>query len=529
MAIIIYPPTIDWDYMRQRPQNLMLEFAKNGHRVFYCNMTQSSESSIEQISDNLYLVHNVDIFLKEHIPIIKSSGIPVIVWCSWAMISNTLPEFMPDVTVYDCLDEFTEWLPHEPGMVRSAGIVFCSSDYLLGRLTSTYPEKKVSLLNNACEFARFGSFNGAVRPDDLPEYAGATIGYIGAWAWWIDDELVKKICARFPQNRLVVIGPNLGARLPREHPNFQYLGMKKYEQLVNYLKFIDVCIIPFKINKTTIATNPIKAYEYLAAGKNIVSTAIPELVKMQPLVRIGYDHEQFILQVEESLKNVDEGFREKRDFSRANSWEARYRSVEKVLETEIPGFKEDSAHSSLQKIIPSHDSNFLCIYPIADAVIKSSHPEANFDLSPVFIGRSGRGINRYLLKFDVTDIAREIERAVFAIFVERCSEVQSVKCLEVLKILGKWDEGLVSWKTRPPAEKIPIREFYCQGGAGWVEWDATCLLKEWIECPETNFGMMIKAVIKEKPFIVKGLNRHYGKYYSPKMKIFLKNMTFTKN
>ncbi|MEN9406742.1 MAG: hypothetical protein RLZ12_1026 [Bacillota bacterium] len=37
MGIIIYPPTIDWDYMRQRPQQMMLAAAKKGYTVFFIN------------------------------------------------------------------------------------------------------------------------------------------------------------------------------------------------------------------------------------------------------------------------------------------------------------------------------------------------------------------------------------------------------------------------------------------------------------------------------------------------------------
>jgi len=33
--VVIYPPTIDWDYMRQRPQQLMEQFSMNGYEVYY--------------------------------------------------------------------------------------------------------------------------------------------------------------------------------------------------------------------------------------------------------------------------------------------------------------------------------------------------------------------------------------------------------------------------------------------------------------------------------------------------------------
>lgn len=36
-GIVIYPPLIDWSWMRQRPQQLMIEFAKAGYLSLFCS------------------------------------------------------------------------------------------------------------------------------------------------------------------------------------------------------------------------------------------------------------------------------------------------------------------------------------------------------------------------------------------------------------------------------------------------------------------------------------------------------------
>ena len=60
--------------------------------------------------------------------------------------------------------------------------------------------------------------------------------------------------------------------------NDRLLGVKPYGALPNYLKTFDVCLIPFDASIDLIkATNPVKFYEYLSAGKKIVATEIPEL------------------------------------------------------------------------------------------------------------------------------------------------------------------------------------------------------------------------------------------------------------
>ncbi len=522
MAVIIYPPTIDWSYMRQRPQNLMFEFARNGHQVFYCNKKQLEHPCLEKVAENLNIVHNLDKFKERCLPVVKASGSPVIVWCSWALLANTLKDLQPDIIVYDCLDEFAEWLPYEPEMVGIADIVFCSSDYLLGRITSQYADKKVYLLNNACDFKRFSSDTSTVsKPADLPETAGSRIGYIGAWAWWVDTELVQKVCAAFPQHQVVVIGPNLGQPLPREYPNFVYLGLKPYEELPSYLAFLDVCIIPFRINETTMATNPIKAYEYLAAGKKIVSTALPEVAKMKPLVKIGGSHEEFLEHIRASLQTEHENPDQARVFAEENSWERRYMQIERILSVEVAGFNRPVTFNT--ELCNMEDNTFMCLHAVADLTISSSKPTTNLNFFPFLIGRTNKAINRYLLKFDPTGMSGQINKAVLTLFVEECDSPDKLKCIEVRRINGSWHEELTTWQTRPKTGPVPVAATQFYETSGWLEWDITPLVAEWAANPATNLGVELKGSKDTLPFLVRGVNRHRNDCFSPRLNIYLNN------
>ena len=52
-----------------------------------------------------------------------------------------------------------------------------------------------------------------------------------------------------------------------------------YDKLPEVLRDFDVCLIPFDASTDLIkATNPVKFYEYLSAGKKVVATEIPELM-----------------------------------------------------------------------------------------------------------------------------------------------------------------------------------------------------------------------------------------------------------
>ena len=65
-------------------------------------------------------------------------------------------------------------------------------------------------------------------------------------------------------------------------PNVHLYGPQPYADLPAWLERFDVCIIPFKINQVTEATDPVKFYEYLAQAKPVVTTRLPELERYRP-------------------------------------------------------------------------------------------------------------------------------------------------------------------------------------------------------------------------------------------------------
>ena len=54
--------------------------------------------------------------------------------------------------------------------------------------------------------------------------------------------------------------------------------------------------MPFRVNELTLAANPLKVREYLAAGLPCVSTAIPEVERLE-VCRIGKDPDDIVRQI----------------------------------------------------------------------------------------------------------------------------------------------------------------------------------------------------------------------------------------
>jgi teichuronic acid biosynthesis glycosyltransferase TuaH len=316
--------------MKQRPQQLMKQFARLGHTVFYCNKN-AEELPVEQLEPNLNIVRNPMRWLEQEWPAIRrKQQEPVIVWCSFPKLSSQLKLYAPDKIIYDCVDEFAEWVPYEHDMCMMADALVCTSQRLYERLSSKYPGKPLELVRNAYDpdMCLHRKALGTERPNDLPQ--GPLVGYIGAWAPWVDALLVNSLSRYLDQERIVIIGPEFGRKYGRSGNGVHYLGMKPHEQLPAYLAQLSVCIIPFRINPITLATNPVKAYEYLAAGKPVVSTNLPECTILRPYVDVSTSRTMFAELVKQRL--ADPGDRESRTlFALNQTWEHRVRQIEAFL------------------------------------------------------------------------------------------------------------------------------------------------------------------------------------------------------
>lgn len=80
------------------------------------------------------------------------------------------------------------------------------------------------------------------------------------------------------------------------------LGERPYQELPFYLHSFDVCLLPFQRIPLTLATNPVKVYEYLCAGKEVVCTDLPEVSQFGTLVHKAADHDAFIAAIRASLE-----------------------------------------------------------------------------------------------------------------------------------------------------------------------------------------------------------------------------------
>jgi UDP-galactopyranose mutase len=117
-----------------------------------------------------------------------------------------------------------------------------------------------------------------VPPDQAP-ISGPRLGYSGVLDERLDLALLDAVARQRPDWSFVMVGPVVKidpASLPRR-PNLHYLGQRAFHELPGYLAGWDACLLPFARNAATRFISPTKTLEYMAAGKPIVSTPIPDV------------------------------------------------------------------------------------------------------------------------------------------------------------------------------------------------------------------------------------------------------------
>ena len=200
----------------------------------------------------------------------------------WAAAARVADRFGWKV-FYDCLDEHAGFPRTEPkrcarrGSDReSGGPVVTESDRFSSGLRLTLPD--AFLLPNAADLKRSRDPGSAPDPNRL------TVGYAGAVDDWFDFRPLAAAARLRPNWTLRIVGGWEGRRASRAGlpDNVVFAGERPYSEMPGIRASFDVEVIPFRLSPLTHATDPVKLYEALAAGRGVVATPMRALAPCGP-------------------------------------------------------------------------------------------------------------------------------------------------------------------------------------------------------------------------------------------------------
>jgi len=368
----------DWAGMWARAQQLMTLLAGEGNTILYVDPPITLLSplknpdlwgnwarwweGVRRVDDNIY-VYTPPVFLpfgNKYAQInnlnqkalalgLKRTmarlgfGEDFLLWTYLHTSADLIDRIKPGFVVYDCADEhaaFTGFITRETVEDLERRLIE-RSDLVFATATELYNRKKVytghiHLVPNGADVEHFKQ---ALAPDypvaeELAGLPRPVIGFYGGISDWIDLTLVEEVARAHPEWSVVMVGPvDTEISHLQKYPNLHFLGKRDYGRLPTYLKGFDVCLVPFKINDLTVNVNPVKLYEYLAAGKPVVSSPLPEVRQFGEVVRIGENPAEFLAHVEAALKETGAEQAARRvAVAEANSWQARCNKMTEFIE-----------------------------------------------------------------------------------------------------------------------------------------------------------------------------------------------------
>ncbi len=128
------------------------------------------------------------------------------------------------------------------------------------------------------------------------------VGFIGAFEYFIDFDLILDVAQRMPRCTFLLVGS--GRQLGYVQDQVKTRGLRNviltggvpHAQIANYIREMDVCLNVFKKIAVSHSACPIKLFEYMIMKKPVISTRLHEVQKID---------ESFILYADTAQEFVD--------------------------------------------------------------------------------------------------------------------------------------------------------------------------------------------------------------------------------
>jgi glycosyltransferase involved in cell wall biosynthesis len=362
---IVVLSSLDWDYLRQAPQELASRLAQAGNRILYVEnigirsprlgdvgrvgsrlgraARSLASGGAREVAPGLHVCSplllppfgspprravNRSLFLPPIRRVARRLGMsdPIV----WTFLpTDTALDLIGmlrgpgSLVVYTCLADFAELTGQRDRLRRAERTMLESSDLTFGRGPSLAAhcrrwsarvqeiELGVSLeafpmpaeRNDDPGRDRASAFLSPAPLADLPR---PIVGYVGALHRHLDLRLAVELAVTRPSWSWVYVGP---AQVPvgelAARPNVHLVGDVPHGRLAGYIEAFDVGIVPYLLGAATNTVLPAKVLEYLAMGKPVVSTRLPEVRRFDSerklVVTAGGEPEEFLDAIEQAL------------------------------------------------------------------------------------------------------------------------------------------------------------------------------------------------------------------------------------
>lgn len=388
---IVYFGPGKWEGMWRNRHQLMFRFARK-NKVMYVEPVftihklrkqlrqgyrgvseiwhDARHAGVTRAAENLYIYHS-----PAYIPIFGRFPLDKITWWSWNLcfkqtmkrlgfirpiiwlsqpkMTHFVGNYNETLTIYHIVDEYLAYgdmnlerrarlQSAEHQILKKVDLVIVVSKKLLQ--TKGIFNKNTYVVPNGVDYASYDLtlLSNEPLPADVARLPKPIIGYSGLISARLDLNLLRHIASTNPEWSLALIGDidDRGCEREleglRQLTNVHFLGLKKIEQVPYYIKAFDVGIIPYIINEETENLSPLKLYDFMAAGKPVVTTDFPTAREFKDIVYVADRKETFTRRIDEALCEKDDSlYVKRRRTASQNTWDHRVSQLSRLIESRL--------------------------------------------------------------------------------------------------------------------------------------------------------------------------------------------------
>ncbi|WP_175773754.1 glycosyltransferase [Burkholderia multivorans] len=260
-----------------------------------------------------------------------------LVWTYHPFMLDAVRDMDRAALVYHCVDDLAAipgvdvpaFRSAQQDLLKQCDSVFTTAAALRDQCLPFNPN--TYFFSNVVDADHFGrALESGPVPPDLADISGVRLVYHGVLSdFKVDFRLVLAAACARPEWQWIFIGDEregqrseLIAQLKRL-PNVHFLGYRPYEELPDYLRAMDVGLLPTLLNDYTRSMFPMKFFEYVAAGLPVVATPLDFTREQLRGLDVGDTPERFVQAIERQLQRGKLTRAEALIGVGDNTWEAR--------------------------------------------------------------------------------------------------------------------------------------------------------------------------------------------------------------
>jgi len=274
-----------------------------------------------------------------------------IVWFSRPNMAPYLGHLGEKLAIYHVVDEYSGYLgvkdQDRARILEAESVLLSRVDLVVAVSKPLFDSKRRAnpncyLVPNGVDSesyanARARAQRGAL-PADLADVCTPIVGYSGLMNARLDYTLLYRCAREHPEWTFAFMGRvderSCGDQVRRLSalPNVRFLGEKTIQDLPLYVAACAACLMPYRDNLETQNISPLKLYDYLAAGRPVVSTNIPAVDGFEAIVRIARTDDEFVAHLEGAVAERERGLDAQRQrIARDNDWNARIADLSRII------------------------------------------------------------------------------------------------------------------------------------------------------------------------------------------------------